>query len=61
VLRTIHGECHYLWRTVDQEGNVLDILVQQRRDKHAYRNVLEQRQVGHTPLLPYPHLLHWNN
>jgi DDE domain len=24
---TIRGERHYLWRAVDQEGNILDILV----------------------------------
>jgi putative transposase len=35
VFLTIRGERHYLWRAVDQEGNVLDILVQRRRDKHA--------------------------
>ena len=28
VFLTIHGERHYLWRAVDQEDNVLDILVQ---------------------------------
>jgi putative transposase len=32
---TIHGKRHYLWRAVDQEGNILDILVQHRRDKQA--------------------------
>jgi putative transposase len=35
VFLTIHGERHYLWRAVDQDGNILDILVQRRRDKHA--------------------------
>jgi putative transposase len=35
VFLTIHGKRLYLWRAVDQEGNVLDILVQRRRDKHA--------------------------
>ena len=38
VLLTIHGERHYLWRTVDQEGNILDILVQRHRDKTAAKN-----------------------
>jgi putative transposase len=28
VFLTIKGEHHYLWRAVDQDGNVLDILVQ---------------------------------
>ncbi len=32
---TIRGERHYLWRAVDQDGNILDILVQRRRDKSA--------------------------
>jgi putative transposase len=32
---TIKGEHHYLWRAVDQDGNVLDILVQRHRDKRA--------------------------
>jgi putative transposase len=35
VLLTITGERHYLWRAVDQERNILDILVQPRRDKAA--------------------------
>jgi putative transposase len=35
VFLTINGERHYLWRAVDQDGNVLDILVQRRRDKSA--------------------------
>ncbi len=29
------GKKHYLGRTVDQDGNVLDILVQSRRNKKA--------------------------
>jgi len=35
VFLTIKGEHHYLWRAVDQDGNVLDIVVQRRRDKRA--------------------------
>jgi putative transposase len=35
VFLTIEGERHYLWRAVDQEGYVLDILVQHRRNKAA--------------------------
>ena len=31
----INGELQYLWRAVDQDGNVIDILVQYRRDQHA--------------------------
>jgi putative transposase len=35
VLLTINGERPYLWRAVDQDDNVLDILVQRRRNKKA--------------------------
>lgn len=35
VFLTINGERHYLWQAVDQDKNVLDILVQRRRDKTA--------------------------
>ncbi len=35
VFLNINGKTHYLWRAVDQQGNVLDILVQRRRNKAA--------------------------
>jgi putative transposase len=35
VFLSISGERHYLWRAVDQDGTVLDILVQRRRNKIA--------------------------
>src|SRR6185436_18656427 len=35
VFTAINGVQHYLWRAVDQEGHVLDILVQARRDERA--------------------------
>jgi putative transposase len=35
VFITINGKTHYLWRAVDQDGNVLDILVTSRRDAKA--------------------------
>ena len=31
----INGKTHYLWRAVDQQGTVLDILVTSRRDAKA--------------------------
>ncbi|GGW57375.1 hypothetical protein GCM10010503_38400 [Streptomyces lucensis JCM 4490] len=37
VFIKVSGESKYLWRAVDQDGNVLDILVQSRRDKTAAR------------------------
>ena len=35
VFIKINGKTHYLWRAVDQNGMVLDILVTQRRNKAA--------------------------
>jgi putative transposase len=35
VFIKIRGKTHYLWRAVDQDGNVLDILVTSRRDAKA--------------------------
>jgi putative transposase len=37
VFIKINGEQKYLWRAVDQDGTVLDILVQARRNKAAAR------------------------
>ncbi|WP_055628187.1 IS6 family transposase [Streptomyces hirsutus] len=37
VFIKINGELKYLWRAVDQDGMVLDILVQDRRDTAAAR------------------------
>src|SRR5919206_1249705 len=38
----IAGKKHWFWRTVDQDGVVLDILVQSRRDKHAAKRLLRK-------------------
>jgi putative transposase len=35
VFIKIHGKTHYLWRAVDQDGTVLNILVTSRRDATA--------------------------
>jgi transposase-like protein len=35
VYLKIAGRMVYLWRAVDAEGEVLDVLVQSKRDKHA--------------------------
>lgn len=37
---------HYLWRAVDQDGNILDILVQRRRDKHAAKRFFRKLLKG---------------
>ena len=31
----IYGEQHYLWRAVDQNGEVVDVFLQKRRDGEA--------------------------
>jgi putative transposase len=48
VFLTIKGDRHYLWRVVDQEGNVLDILVQRRRDKQAAKKFFRKLLKGLT-------------
>jgi putative transposase len=42
VFLTINKERHYLWRAVDQDGNVLDILVQPRRDKKTAKTFFRE-------------------
>ncbi len=38
----IAGRKHWLWRAVDQDGLVLDVLVQSRRDKKAAKRLLRK-------------------
>ena len=40
VFIKVNGERQYLWRAVDQDGNVLDILVQSRRDAKAAKRFM---------------------
>jgi transposase-like protein len=39
-------ECNYLWRAVDQDGVVLDILVQARRDAQAAKRFFKRLLAG---------------
>ena len=48
VFLPINGERQYLWSAVDQDGNVLDILVQRRRDKHAAKKFFRKLLKGLT-------------
>jgi putative transposase len=48
VFLTINGERHYLWRAVDQDGNILDILVQSRRNKNAAKKFFRKLLKGLT-------------
>ena len=51
---TLKGERHYLWRAVEQAGNVLDILVQRRRDKRAAKKFFRKLLKG---LMDVPRVL----
>jgi putative transposase len=42
VCLMIRGTKHWLWRAVDQDGVVLDVLVQSRRDKKAAKRLLRK-------------------
>jgi putative transposase len=42
VMVKIAGVKHWLWRAVDQDGMVLDILVQRRRDENAAKRLLRK-------------------
>ena len=42
VFVRIQGELHYLWRAVDQDGVVLDILVQRRRSTKAAKRFFKR-------------------
>ena len=46
VFLTINGKRHYLWRAVDQDDNVLDILVQSRRHKKAAKKFFRKLLKG---------------
>jgi putative transposase len=46
VVLTIHGERHYLWRAVDQDGHGLDILVQRQRHKKAAKQFFRKLLKG---------------
>src|SRR5262245_1092259 len=42
----MNGKRRYLWRAVDQEGNILAILVQRRRDKQAAKRFFRKLLKG---------------
>jgi putative transposase len=48
VFLSIRGERHDLWRAVDQDGHVLDILVQRRRDRKAAKKFFRKLLKGLT-------------
>lgn len=42
---TIRGKKHWLWRAVDQDGFVLDVLVQSRHNAKAAKRLLDTQEV----------------
>jgi putative transposase len=48
VFLTVSGKRHDLWRAVDQDGHILDILVQRRRDKKAAKTFFRKLLKGLT-------------
>lgn len=46
VVIPLRGEKHWLWRTVDQDGYVLDVLVQVRRDAKAAKRLMRELLKG---------------
>jgi putative transposase len=46
VFLKINGRLHYLWRAVDQDGDVLDILVQSRRNRKAAKKFFRKLLKG---------------
>jgi putative transposase len=51
VVITIAGQQHWLWRAVDQDGYVLDEIVQTRRDTKAAKRLLKRllKKQGSSP------------
>ena len=56
VVISIAEKKHWLWRAVDQEGFVLDVLVQSRRDKKAAKRLFRKllKKQGRGPVCSSP-------
>jgi putative transposase len=53
VVVSIAGRGMYMWRAVDSEGEVLDVLVQRRRDRAAALKLLRKllKRQGFVPIV----------
>src|SRR5438045_1055964 len=51
VVISVAGKKHWLWRAVDQDGFVLDVLVQSRRNKKAAKRLFRKllKKQGRAP------------
>ena len=58
VYLAINGKLQYLWRAVDQDGEVLDILVQPRRNKQAAKKFFRVEINESDPLTS--HINYWH-
>ena len=47
VFVKINGKQHYLWRAVDQEGEIIDVFLQSRRDGAAAKRFFKRLLRGH--------------
>jgi putative transposase len=45
----IQGKVHYLWRAVDQDGDVIDVFVQERRDAKVAKRFFNKALKGRAP------------
>jgi len=52
VFLNICGERQYLWRAVDQDGDVIDILVQNKRDGNAAKRFFKRLLVSNQGIKP---------
>ena len=55
VVVSIGGEQHWLWRAVDQDGFVLDVVVQRRRDMRRATAYEETPEIGHHATARHDH------
>lgn len=53
VFINIRGERHYLWRAVDQDGDVIDILVQKKRDGNAAKRFFKRLLANNQGVKPW--------
>ena len=47
VFVKIHGQQKYLWRAVDQDGEVVDVFLQSRRDGAAVKRFFKRLRINH--------------
>ena len=47
VFVKIHGKQRYLWRAVDQDGEVVDVFLQARRDENAAKRFFNRLLIVH--------------